>query len=105
MISQLTRDWGLGGVKAIVLGSFTDCRDSAPQVYAAAPRGKKKPAMKPLRKTLSEKEALRAIFGEIGETLGVPVFAGLPVGHGDAPGTIELGREYSLDASGKLRSR
>lgn len=105
MMRQLLMAGALGGVRAIVLGSFTDCRDSAPRVYAAPPRGKGKPSLKPLRKTLSEKETLRAIFGEIGATLGIPVFAGLPVGHGDAPGTIELGREYSLEADGALRSR
>jgi muramoyltetrapeptide carboxypeptidase len=104
MMRQMLLAGALAGVKAIVLGSFTDCLDRAPLVYAASPQGKKKPPMRPLRKTLSERAVLSTIFGSIGEALGIAIFNGLPVGHGNAAGTIELGRVFELDAKGGLRS-
>ncbi len=100
MIRQLHMAGALTGVKGIVLGTFTDCRDTAPMVYAVPPRGKTKTKMKPLRKTLSEREVFTAIFDEIAEALRIPVYSGLPVGHGAGPGSLELGRVVKLEASG-----
>jgi muramoyltetrapeptide carboxypeptidase len=104
MMQQLFLAGSLGGVKAIVLGTMTDCLDRAPEVYAAAPKGKTKPKMKPLRKTLSERQVLATVFGEIGESLGIPVFTGLPVGHGRGPACLELGRHVELRADGVFRT-
>ncbi len=104
MMRQLLLAGALAGVRAIVLGTFTDCRDSAPSVYAVPPRGKGKPKMKPLRKALGDRAMFAAVFGEIGEALDIPVYAGIPVGHGDGSGSIELGRTVELRADGTLRS-
>ncbi|MBS1961790.1 MAG: LD-carboxypeptidase [Bdellovibrionales bacterium] len=105
MMQQLHLAGALDGVKAIVLGTFTDCRDSSPQVYAAAPKGRGKPKMKPLRRTLSEREVLATVFGEMGAALGIPVYAGLPVGHGEGPGALELGVVAELEADGSFGTR
>jgi muramoyltetrapeptide carboxypeptidase len=102
MMRQLLLAGALSGVKAIVLGTFTDCRDTAPMVYASAPKGKAKPKLKPLRKVLSEREVFATIFGAIGEKLGIPVYSGMPVGHGDGPGCFEVGRLVELRADGSL---
>lgn len=104
MMQQLLLAGALAETKAIVLGTLTDCRDSSPQVYAAPPKGKRKPNLKPLRKTLSEREFLAAVFGEVGASLGIPVFHGLPIGHGAGPGCFEVGRRVELSADGKLVS-
>ncbi len=104
MIQSLLLTRSLEGVRAIVLGTFTDCKDSAPQVYASAPKGKGKPKMKPLRRTLSELQTLEVIFGDLGEALGIPVFYGLPVGHGNGTSSIELGIRAELTAKGVFRS-
>lgn len=104
MVQTLLLSRALSGVRAIVLGTFTDCKDVSPMVYAAPPKGSRKAKMKPLRRALSERQAIEVIFGDLGEALGVPVFFGLPVGHGSAPGCIELGIRAELSASGVLRS-
>jgi len=103
MMQQLRLAGALAGVKAIVLGTFTECRDSSPQVYASAPTGKTK-KMKPLRKTLSEAVIMKTIFGELGKSLGIPVYSGLPIGHGAGTGCVELGRMTELRANGELTS-
>jgi muramoyltetrapeptide carboxypeptidase len=106
MIQQLFLAGSLRGVRAIVLGTFTGCADSTPQVYAKRPAAKsKKTKMQPLRKILSEKEVMNTIFGDLGETLGIPVFSGVPVGHGEGPACFELGREASLSGEGRLHVR
>ncbi len=103
MLYQLLLAGALSGVRAIVLGTFSGCEDFSPQVYAEAPRGKK-PRMKALRKTLSEREFYASVFGEIGETLDIPVFRGLPIGHGHGAGSIELGIMAELTADGIFQS-
>jgi muramoyltetrapeptide carboxypeptidase len=103
MVQQLLLANALRGVRAIVLGTFTDCTDATPQVYAKRPSGKAKPKMQPLRKLLTEKQIFTSIFGELGETLGIPVFFGLPVGHGAGPACFELGVDVELGGEGRLR--
>lgn len=104
MLQQLLLSRSFDGVRAIVLGTFTDCRDATPSVYAAKLRTGKKPKMKPLRPLLKDHEAIEMIFGDLGETLGIPVFYGLPVGHGIGFGSMELGVLAELSSSGALRS-
>jgi muramoyltetrapeptide carboxypeptidase len=104
MLQHLLLAGALEGVKAIVLGTFTHCDDSSPQVYAAPPKRGQKAKMKPLRRTLSGKDVFAAIFGEVGETLGIPVFQGIPVGHGNGPASIELGIASELTGKGRFRS-
>jgi muramoyltetrapeptide carboxypeptidase len=104
MVQQLLLAGAFEGVKAIVLGTFTDCKDAAPMVSVPSSKGKKTAKKKLLRPLLGEKEAIETIFGELGESLGIPVFYGLPVGHGDGPGAIELGLQAELHSDGVLRS-
>ncbi|MBC7384806.1 MAG: LD-carboxypeptidase [Cryobacterium sp.] len=104
MLQQLLLSNALNGVRAIVLGTFTDCHDAAPFVYAEHPKRGVTAAMKRLRPTLSDRDALEVVFSDLGETLGIPVFYGLPIGHGKSPGSIELGIHAELNAQGHLRS-
>jgi muramoyltetrapeptide carboxypeptidase len=112
MFTQVVQAGGLDGAAAIVLGDFTDCKDESHQVLkppstdeqreqvrrdrAAAPRV-------PLRKTYDLREAIDAIFGEVGRRLGIPVATGLPVGHGPNFAPLPLGAAYELSGDGGLR--
>ena len=69
--AQLVQSRCLEGVRALVLGTFTDCDDVPP-----------KEGKRALRSVVSLKKALQGIFGAWGETHGVSVWSGLPVGHG-----------------------
>jgi len=76
MLTQLLMSGWLDGAAGLALGSWTDCGD-------------------PVR--------LRAVLAERLGGLGVPVAAGLPVGHGAPQHTVTLGAGALLDAdSGTL---
>ena len=75
LLTQLRLGGRLDGVAAIVLGAFTDCADRVSQVMSAADPQQRVP----LRRSFSIDEALEWSFAQ----LGIPVAAGLPVGHGD----------------------
>lgn len=74
MLSALVQSGALAGVSGIVLGEFTDC---FPGRYAV-----------PTEQVLSERLGL----------LGVPVLAGLPVGHGRHNAPLVLGARARLSA-------
>lgn len=98
MLQQLDLGGFFDGVNAIVLGTLTSCEDTAMMVRADYPPSKK---MKPLRKVMGEKQVLKEVFGTLGEELGIPVFSGLPVGHGSkGVGAITLGRIARLGRDG-----
>ncbi len=105
-IRHLVLAGALSGVRAIVLGSFTDCRDAAPAVYSEMPKKTKgsKTSTKPLRRKLTDRQMMESIFGALGRELEIPVYFGLPVGHGNASGCLELGRGSELKASGEFGS-
>lgn len=103
MIEQFKLSGAFAEVRGIVLGTFTECGDRSPMVYAAPPRGKK-PKMKPLRRVLSERQVFADIFGPLGQELGIPVYSGVPVGHGAGAGSLELGIASELSADGIFRS-
>lgn len=69
-ITQLQRAGWFDGVRAIVLGSWTDCGDGADELVAARL-----------------------------ESLNVPMFTGLPFGHGAAALTVPLGIAAVADAA------
>lgn len=93
----------LEGVRAIVLGTFEDCQDSPGRALASEKEiGRKKPKYKPLRPTVPLSRALVEIFGSVGEALGAPVYAGLPVGHGTGLDPLPLHAKYRLSPGGKL---
>lgn len=104
MVEQLKCAGAFSDLRAIVLGTFTECSDRSPMVYASAPRGKAKPKLKPLRKILNDRQVFGDIFGRLGEELGIPVYSGLPVGHGHGTGCLELGLEAELRLDGVFRS-
>jgi muramoyltetrapeptide carboxypeptidase len=112
MLQQLALAGGLSEAKAIVLGDFKNCEDSAPSVLAKAPKEKaltrtlKSPRpseLKPLRPVMSRSKALREIFGAMGECYGIPVAWGVPAGHGPHYAAFPLGGEYALSPRGELR--
>lgn len=111
MLQQLKLSGVFQGVRAIVLGNFLNCKDYSPQVLRAAPTQRtqqrvltapKPKELKPLRKVLPELNTLRQMFGELGESLGIPVAYGLPVGHGPEVSPMPLGAEYQLTPEGFL---
>jgi muramoyltetrapeptide carboxypeptidase len=112
MFSQVVQAGMMDGVRALVLGDFTDCADE--QVTALQPpadpasrlrlRGDWSTGQRiPLRPTYSLDESLREIFGTVGRQLGIPVAKGLPVGHGPNFSPLPLGARYELHTTGTLR--
>ena len=90
-VQQLLNSGALKGARAVVLGNFAHCRDVVP-LTAARIGGPKKT---PLRKELSAVPTLQAMFKRLGDESGVPVFWGLPVGHGDQHFALPLGQGVS----------
>jgi len=68
LLTQLLRTGWFDGVRGVVLGTWVDCGDDAPETVASRL-----------------------------EPLGVPVLAGLPFGHGVPQLTVPLGVEAELD--------
>jgi muramoyltetrapeptide carboxypeptidase len=75
MLGQLLQAGWFDGVAGIALGTWIDCGSPA---------------------------ELRAVFRARLGPLGVPILAGLPVGHGSPQLTIELGARARLDADRRL---
>lgn len=108
MVQQLDAAGGFRKARAIVLGTFDDCRDSVMSVLAARPVPGSKRAgkasanlpRKPLRPKLSQARALREIFAPVAERHGIPVGYGLPVGHGGGHYALPFGVRYELSPGG-----
>jgi muramoyltetrapeptide carboxypeptidase len=96
MLGQLRLSGCLTGVKAIVLGDFLECEDRVADVWI------KKTKKAPLRQRLLRKEWIPLLFGELGLKLGVPVFSGLPCGHGPGYLPLPIGAVYQLTPGGVL---
>lgn len=77
MFTHLVLSGALNGVAAIVLGEFTDCEEKDA--------------------TFSSAEVLSELTG----ALGVPVLAGLPIGHGAVNQPVVLGAQVRVDAGAK----
>lgn len=110
---QILASGGLKGTRALVLGTFENCRDVVGQGLWREPDSEKelqrmiwKPRdsdKKPLRDSVPVEEGLREIFGEVGQRLGIPVWAGLPVGHGaSGQNPLPLGARYRITSEGRL---
>jgi muramoyltetrapeptide carboxypeptidase len=97
MLTQLVQSGGLRGVKAVILGDFTNCTDE-PQEVLADRAGTKRP----LRRVYSTQDALETIIQQTLAPLGVAVAAGLPVGHGPHYWPLPLNAAYTLTVGGKL---
>lgn len=72
MLTQLLQAGWLEGVAGIALGTWIGCGD------------------------------LDAVFADRLVPLGVPILAGIPVGHGPGQHTIRLGAEVELDADARV---
>ena len=83
-IERMLTHWRLGGalqrLGGIGLGSFSGCDDPTPQE----------------RSSFSLEEVLRERTAD----LGIPVVAGLPIGHGDCNAALPLGVRARLDGAG-----
>lgn len=112
MVTHLEQSGGLRGARAILLGEFLDCVDQAPLFLKKRPSPKEQerkllsPGSRdraPLRKTYAIQAALKEIFGPLSERLGIPVLAGLPMGHGRKNAPLEIGVPHALSSTGMLR--
>ena len=112
-LQQLVLSGMLDGAKALFLGTFTDCDDRVGTGLVRLPKtpserkrmieAPKPKDLAPLRPALSDRKVLEALFGEVGARLGIPVFSGLPCGHGAlGQNPLPLYGRYSLSVDGKL---
>lgn len=99
-VHQLEQAGGLKGVKAIVLGDFTDCHDTVPN--RIDPLDPKHQRLIPLRGQYPDEEALRFVFSELARRTKIPVAMGMPAGHGPNFHSIYLGQNYTLTREGKF---
>lgn len=97
MVVQLEQSGMLDGLAAIVLGDFADCADESTTMLA--PDGQTRV---PLRPTVSNDDGLLEMFGRVATKFGIPLAAGLPVGHGPNYWPLELGVSHRLTADGRL---
>ena len=77
MLQQLRLSGSLTGIKAIILGSFTCCGDTT-EVWE--------------------------IFAALGDSLKIPVLAGLPAGHQPDNFTLPIGAKVEVDANNRTVS-
>ncbi len=107
-VRHLVDAGGLEGVSAIVLGNFLSCEDAVPSAIASVPkkwsldqlRQPPKKWLAPLRRSYTQAQGLREIFGAISEETGVPVAHGLPVGHGPEHFSLPIGAQARLEPDG-----
>ncbi|OFZ70443.1 MAG: hypothetical protein A3K03_05830 [Bdellovibrionales bacterium RIFOXYD1_FULL_44_7] len=95
-VQQLAWGGSFEGVKAIVLGTFSDCDDIVFDVLADRKTGKKKP----LRAKVNLERSLEDIFGFVEDSFGIPIAMGLSVGHGGGNLPLPLGAQYKLSKDG-----
>jgi muramoyltetrapeptide carboxypeptidase len=102
MIAQLIQSGAFANVRAVILGDFTNCTDTVSDYLSADPRVDPTASRKPLRKLYSKDEALVEVFSQL-QPLGIPVAAGLPVGHGPHFSPLPLNATYTLTPAGHLK--
>lgn len=101
MVNHAVRAGIFEGARAIVLGTFHSCRDYVLQVLKSEKDARKKtPKLVPVRKEISTSAYLNRLWASVGECVDVPVFTGLPVGHGDVQGVLPIGGHYEISSSG-----
>lgn len=115
MIQQLAEARIFDTARALVLGTFQDCADATSSALKLPPpsrgpvrrrmlRTPQSAELRPLRPLYSPTRWQREIFGGIGERFGIPVWRGLPVGHGRAGFTpMPIGATYRLSPDGVLK--
>ena len=113
MMHHLEQAGGLKGVKAIVLGDFTDCHDTVPKTLQIKPdpisseflKNPPTEAMGNLREIYPSPIALDYVFRGVGERNKIPVFKGLPIGHGENHFSIFLGKKHELRLNGAFAQK
>ena len=98
MVVQIEQSGMFDGCAAIVLGDFNECTDESPTMLD--PDGGE--GRVPMRPTLTIDEGVRTSLGRVAERFGVPLAAGLPVGHGPNFWPVELGASHRLTIEGAL---
>jgi len=93
MVQQLIQQKDSKSIKAILLGDFTYCEDRVPRFK------------KTLRGKVSQNQAFKEIFGNLGEKLNIPVGYGLPVGHGKNYYSLPMNVQVELGSQGDLYYR
>lgn len=107
MVQSLAFAGGFRGASAIVLGTFARCEDSIAKVLKKFPepglrdrerriREPEPRELVPLRARLSSRVEIRRIFTEAAAQWKVPIFEGLPVGHGPEKRPLPLGARYEI---------
>lgn len=99
-LHQLEQAGGFKDVQAIVLGDFTDCRDTVPM--RLDPTDSSQTRLIPLRASYPDAEGLRFVFKELALRTRIPVAYGLPVGHGTQHHSLWLGKRYQLKSDGSF---
>jgi muramoyltetrapeptide carboxypeptidase len=106
MMTQLVQSASFDGVRALILGDFTNCNDEDNQCLAPPDAGVDPRSL--LNNAQAKKQSLRQVFqqpeafGEIFGFLPMPVAMGLPVGHGPNFAPLPLGAKYRLSPNGTL---
>jgi muramoyltetrapeptide carboxypeptidase len=93
---QLAHSGGLEGVRAVVLGDFTNCKDPAPTGHLNAKAKKQVP----LRAEIPVWTAVKEILLPYSKKYGFVVARGLPVGHGPGRASLPIGARYRLTPAG-----
>jgi muramoyltetrapeptide carboxypeptidase LdcA involved in peptidoglycan recycling len=109
MMTQLVQARSFDGVRALILGDFTNCNDEDNQCLAPPEPGVDPRSL--LNNPQAKKQSLRKVhqqadaFEEIFGYLPFPVALGLPVGHGPNFAPLPLGAKYRLTPEGKFELR
>ena len=111
LVWQLKMSDLFDGVVAIILGDFSNCVDRPANVInpekIKRPIGRvllkpKVSELRPLRVAMSNTQALKSVFGSLSKELGIPVFSGMPSGHGPGFYPLPMGADYRLNMDGQL---
>jgi muramoyltetrapeptide carboxypeptidase len=112
-VHHLEQTGGFKGTRAVVLGDFLDCPDSVPTCLIDSPpagidlgeylKNPPKEALGYLRKIYTSDAALDFVFRGLGERNQIPVFKGVPAGHGPHFSPLYLGQKHSLTKAGKFQ--
>ncbi len=102
MLTQIVQAGALRGVRAVILGDFTDCRDVVSDVLRKTPTPGEPEQRGPVRRSYDVDEAIEQIIRQTLAPLGVTVVSGMPVGHGPNHAPLPLGARYRLWPDGRI---
>ena len=114
MVHHLIQADFFKGVKAVVLGSFTDCSDKVPSALkyikdvkkrALIAKSPKPTQVEKLRTQVKDSAVISEVFSVLPRELGIPVAMGMPVGHGGDNAPLPMGARYELSPDGELALR